>query len=294
MRRKGRRAGQVQGAWLAFLASALVLALLIGLLAWGAKKHDTPQATQPLIVYCAAGIKAPVEVIAREYEQQYGVPVQLQYGGSQTLLANIELAERGDLYLPGDDSYLHMAQKKDLLAETLPLAHMTPVLAVRKSNPKNLHTLQDVLRGDTRLSQANPDAAAVGKLTRDALRKCGQWDAWQKHVIVSKTTVNDVANDIALGAVDAGIVWDVVARQMPALEMVSLPELSTATAHVAVGVLTKSPQPTAALRFRALPGVTRSGAALLRECGFYACRGRSLGRDAGVAALRGSHAAAGH
>src|SRR6185437_2492310 len=213
MRRKKQRMAQVHGAWLAFLASVLVLAVLIGLLAWGAKKPDTSTTTQPLMVYCAAGIKTPVEAIAQEYERQYSVPVQLQYGGSQTLLTKIELKGEGDLYLPGDDSYLHMARKKDLLAETLPLARMMPVLAVRKGNPKHLHTLQDILNGDTRLSQANPDAAAVGKLTREAMQKSGQWEAWRKHVVVSKTTVNDVANDIALGAVDAGIVWDAVVRQ---------------------------------------------------------------------------------
>jgi molybdenum ABC transporter molybdate-binding protein len=234
---------------LAFLASAAVLGVLVGLLAWESKQREVPGTTQPLIVYCAAGIKAPVEAIAREYQRQYGVPVQLQYGGSQTLLANIELSERGDLYLPGDDSYLSMARKKDLVAEILPLACMTPVLAVPKGNPKHIHSLQDVLNGDVRLSQANPDAAAVGKLAREALQKIGRWDAWQKRVLVSKATVNDVANDIAVGAADAGIVWDALVRQMPALEMVPLPELSSSTAHIAVGLLKKSPQPTAALRF---------------------------------------------
>ncbi|HWG44577.1 MAG TPA: molybdate ABC transporter substrate-binding protein [Gemmataceae bacterium] len=273
MRRKKQRMAQVHGAWLAFLASVLVLAVLIGLLAWGAKKPDTSTTTQPLMVYCAAGIKTPVEAIAQEYERQYSVPVQLQYGGSQTLLTKIELKGEGDLYLPGDDSYLHMARKKDLLAETLPLARMMPVLAVRKGNPKHLHTLQDILKGDTRLSQANPDAAAVGKLARDALQKRGQWEAWQKHVIVSKTTVNDVANDIALGAADAGIVWDSVVRQMPALEMVALPELSSATAHVAVGVLKGSPQPMAALRFARYLAAHDRGANHFRKAGFTPVEG---------------------
>jgi ABC-type molybdate transport system substrate-binding protein len=126
---------------------------------------------------------------------------------------------------------------------------MAPVLAVPKGNPKHLQSLQDVLKGDIRLSQANPDAAAVGKLARDALQKNGCWDDWQKRVVVSKTTVNDVSTDIIVGAVDAGIVWDALVRQMPALDMIALPELSSEVAHIAVGVLKKGPQPAAALRF---------------------------------------------
>jgi molybdenum ABC transporter molybdate-binding protein len=258
---------------MAFLASVFLLTVLIGLLFLDSKKRDTPAEAQPLIVYCAAGIKAPVEAIAREYEHFYGVPVQVQYGGSQTLLANLEVSARGDLYLPGDDSYLQLARKKDLLAEVLPLARMAPVLAVHKGNPKHLQSLQDVLKDDIRLSQANPDAAAVGKLTRDALRKNGQWDAWQKHVVVSKTTVNDVANDITVGAVDGGIVWDALVRQTPALDMIALPELSSEAAHIAVGVLKKGPRPSAALRFARYLAARDRGLLQFQKDGFTPVEG---------------------
>ncbi|HEY7310674.1 MAG TPA: molybdate ABC transporter substrate-binding protein [Gemmataceae bacterium] len=273
MRRQRRRTAQIHGACLAFLASVLVLAALIGFLLWDSHKSGADAEARTLIVFCAAGIKAPVEKAARDYERAYGVPVRLQYGGSQTLLANIEVSERGDLYLPGDDSYLLAARKKGLVAEILPLARMTPVLAVRKGNPKNLHSLQDVLTSDSRLSQANPDAAAVGKLTRDALRRSGQWDAWQKQVLVSKPTVNDVANDVAVGAVDAGIVWDALVRQTPALEMVVLPELSAANAHVAVGVLNRGTQPSAALRFARYLAARDRGLPLFEQDGFTPVEG---------------------
>jgi molybdenum ABC transporter molybdate-binding protein len=250
-----------------------VLAALIAWLTWDSHRSEAIAQTRPLIVFCAAGIKAPVEKAARDYEQAYGVPVQLQYGGSQTLLANIEVSEQGDLYLPGDDSYLHTARKKGLVAEILPLARMMPVLAVRKGNPRGLRSLHDVLNRDSRLSQANPDAAAVGKLTRDALGQIKQWDAWQKHVVVSKPTVNDVANDVALGAVDAGIVWDALVRQTPALEMVTLPELSSASAHIAVGVLRQSTQPMAALRFARYLAARDRGLLLFEQDGFTPVEG---------------------
>src|SRR5262245_57417731 len=113
MTHKPRRYGQVNLAWLAFLASAGLLMALVAVLLWNPSDGSRP-VTEPLVVYCAAGIKAPVEALARDYEAAYGIPVQLQFGGSQTLLANMEVSRRGDLYLPADDSYIQLARDKDL------------------------------------------------------------------------------------------------------------------------------------------------------------------------------------
>ena len=58
--------------------------------------------------------------IARRYEEAYGVKVMLQYGGSGTLLNNLQLADKGDLYLAADHSYTDIARGKGLIAEELP------------------------------------------------------------------------------------------------------------------------------------------------------------------------------
>ena len=231
-----------------FLGSVALFAALVLLLVWSQRK-SAPSSKEPITVFCAAGIKTPVEAVAREYEKACGVPVRLQFGGSQTLLASAEIARMGDLFLPGDDSYVQLARDKKLIAETIPLARMTAVMAVRKGNPKNLRSLDDLLRADVKLAQANPDAAAIGKFVRAALQKSGQWNALEKRTAVFKPTVNDVANDLKLGTVDAGFVWDALAQQYPDLEMVRLPALESAVARITVGVLRSTKQPTAALRF---------------------------------------------
>jgi molybdenum ABC transporter molybdate-binding protein len=247
-RRYRDRAGQINSGWLLFLGSIGALAVLVGLLFW-LPAEQTTSGTRPLVVYCAAGLKAPVETIAKKYEQQYGVQVQLQFGGSQTLLANVEVSRLGDLYLPADDSYLVVARDKKLVAETIPAAEMNAVLAVAKGNPRKITSLDDLLKGDMRLAQANPDAAAIGKLTRAALVKSGHWEQVEKHTKVFKPTVNDVAADVQLGTVDAAFVWDSLVRQIPDLEAVDLPELADAQARMGIGVLTSCNQPAAALRF---------------------------------------------
>src|SRR5262245_49945166 len=133
------RSGKINVYLLAFIGSVAVLVALVGLLYWESRKPFTQEKQpEPLVVYCAAGLRTPVEAVAKEYEAAYGVPVQIQYGGSQTLLANIEVSHRGDLYIPADESYLKTARDKNLIDETIPLASMAPVLAVKQGNPKNL------------------------------------------------------------------------------------------------------------------------------------------------------------
>jgi len=70
------------------MRSLLSLVLLLGLAACS-KESGT---VQPIVVYCAAGLKGPVEAAAKAYEAGYQVPVSLHFGGSQTLLANVEVS----------------------------------------------------------------------------------------------------------------------------------------------------------------------------------------------------------
>ena len=70
-----------------------------------------------LTFYCAAGIRLPIKQIVVDYEREYGVQVQVQYGGSGTLLSNIQTAGIGDLYLAADESYIQRAREKKLLVE---------------------------------------------------------------------------------------------------------------------------------------------------------------------------------
>ena len=258
--------GRINGAWLAFLGSILLFAVLVGTLALPAASESSK--SPPLLVYCAAGLKLPVTAIAKEYEKETGVPIQLNFGGSQTLLAEFDIIKRGDLYLPADESYLDMAQKKDLIAEVIPLASMSVILAAKKGNPKGIKALDDLLKDDVKLSQTNPDAAAVGKLTRDKMEKLGRWEGLKKHTAVFKGTVNDVAVDIKIGSVDAGFVWDAFLVQYPEFEKIPIPELDDVSAQMSVAVLKSSADATAALRFARYLGAHDKGLKEFERNGF--------------------------
>ncbi len=202
-----------------------------------------------LIVFCAASNQAVLESIRREYELETGRSVTTQYGGSQTLLAQLELSGQGDLYLPADDSYLALAKEKGLVDAVFPIAKMRCGVAVQKGNPLKVKDLASLISSEVRLVQANPEAAAIGKLTRQSLLDTGQWQPLAEATEAFRGTVIEVVNDIAVGAADAGIVYDAALHSYPDLEFIAIPELRGAHSQVSVGVLKSSANATAALDF---------------------------------------------
>lgn len=238
-------------------------------------REGGPRAEYPLVFYCAAGIKPPVEALVKQYEKEYGVRVQLQYGGSGTLLSNIRVARRGDLYLAADSSYTDIAAEQGLIREVLPLAYMRPVIAVQQGNPLNIRTSEDLLRDEVRVTLGNPETASIGKQTMRAFMESGHWDRLRRHVEdngVFKPTVPEVANDIKLGAADAAVVWDATVNQYDELEAVPVPELTPYRKTISLAVLDASEQPTAALRLARYLN-SRIGNKVFREMGYDAVEG---------------------
>ncbi len=235
--------------------------------------EPTGSDSDELILFCAASNQAVVEAIREDYEAETGRSVQIQYGASQTLLSQMEVTGAGDLFLPADDSYLKMARDKSMIDEELKIARMRAVVAVAKGNPKNIQSFSDLLRDDVRLVQANPEAAAVGKLVRDVLRRDGLWNDLEQATDAFRTTVTDVANDVVVGAADAAIVFDAVLHPYPQLEAVQLDELAEGTSQVSVGVSAGTMRPASALHFARYLSAADRGLPVYTEHGFEVDRG---------------------
>ena len=74
--------------------------IFLGVFAWALSGlvggGGGPTGGEELFFYCGAGIRKPVEAAARAYEKEYNVKVQIQPGGSNTLLSNLQVSGRGD------------------------------------------------------------------------------------------------------------------------------------------------------------------------------------------------------
>ncbi|HSH95194.1 MAG TPA: molybdate ABC transporter substrate-binding protein [Roseimicrobium sp.] len=232
----------------------------------GAPAKPAPSAKIALTVYCAAGLKKPVEAIAEQYRQEQGVDVLLQYGGTSTLLSQIRVSKRGDLFIAADDGSLSDAKKYEVIREVLPLVQQHPVIAVRTGNPKGVKAMADLLRDDVKIALANPEAASIGKITR-SIAGAG-WEKLSGHATVMKPTVTEIATDLSIGAVDAAVIWDSTVKQFKGIEAVEVPELSARQENASVAVLTSATQPSESLKFARYLNAPDKGGVIFQKFGF--------------------------
>jgi molybdate transport system substrate-binding protein len=222
--------------------SVAVVAALVGVLALSGGP------AQQGMIYCAAGLQPPVSEILSAYEAAHHIKFATKFAGSGSLLSEIRVAG-GDLFLAADRLYLTQADQMKLVTEVVPIAYQYPIIVVPKGNPQRITGLSDLLKPGVRLSLADPQRAAIGKVVSGILDRDGRWAALWKRAVIQRETVNEVANDVKLAAADAGIVWNVTAVQYPDLEAIHVPEFDRSKNEIAVGLLSTSKDPQAAHEF---------------------------------------------
>jgi molybdate transport system substrate-binding protein len=230
--------------------------------------------SQELTMYCAASMKPAVEQIAKTYQKEYGIKVNLQYGGSGTLLSNLTIVKRGDLYLAADESYMKNAVERGLVEETQPLVYLKPVIAVAVTNPHNIFGLNDLKSNKLRFAIANPDAASIGRITKKILTETGWSEELSPFIAVMKPTVNELANDIKIGSIDAAIIWDAVANQYPELEYISVLEWDRYKQQTVVGILKSSENKATSLNFLRYLSASNKGLATFSALGYNPIEGQ--------------------
>jgi molybdate transport system substrate-binding protein len=256
--------------------AALLLIVGLALLVVSSFQHksSSPQTNSSnpvLTVYCAAGIKKPVEEIAKQYLLEEKIQVQLQFGGTGTLLSQIRVAKQGDLFIAADDKSLEDARKLGVIHEVFPMVQQHPVIAVAAGNPKKIQGLDDLLREDVRVALANPEAASIGKVVKSVLGE--KWGALAKRATVMKPTVTEIAADLSLGTVDAAVVWDSTVSQFKGIEALDVAPLSSKQENGSAAVLMASTQPTAAIKFARYLTAPEKGGKVFAGQGFTPING---------------------
>ena len=243
------------------VTTALALALLVLALSVVGGWFGQATSNQPLVVYCAAGVRPAVEPMADQYKAEFGIAIEIQSGSSGALEAQIRASKglrSGDLYIPAaEDPFIdrnragtaaaEQTGREPFLAEVIPLAKFRLVLAVAPGNPKNIRSLDDLFKPGISYLTAN-DEAAVGRKTKEVLEAAGQWERVRKSGR-QLPTVTEIVTSVLLGSnADAGFIWDANARQHN-LEIVEIPELQSEPSRISASVITTSTNPTGALRF---------------------------------------------
>src|SRR4030042_194717 len=91
-------------------------------------------AVDSLMVFAGAASKPPTEEAAKAFEAQTGVKVDVIFGGSGYVLAQMMLGKKGDIYFPGSSDFMETAKKKKVVYEETErkVVYLVPAINVRK------------------------------------------------------------------------------------------------------------------------------------------------------------------
>lgn len=192
----------------------------------GTNGELTPSATenpQSLHVYCGAGMRKPMDEIGSLFEEKYGTSINYNYAGSNTLLSQMELTHKGDIYMPGATYYFDIAKEKGFTDHEQLIAYHVPVIAVPEGNPANITSLNDLAKLGVNVILGDSKACAIGKLGNKILEKNGIYETVEQNIIARGATVNELVIYVSMNQADASIIWEDLVINSEKIGTVTIP-----------------------------------------------------------------------
>ncbi len=165
----------------------------------------------PLLVLVGGTMRPVMERLASEYTEKTGKEVDIDSAGSGELLIRIETQEKGDLYVC-HDPFQRMLMRKGLGVEGWTLAVVTPTIVVAEGNPKGIKGVPDLAGDGLKLAMTHPTHSTTGWIIPTIFEKAGKREEIEANIVKRTRGGGSAANLVAIGDVDAAIVWNAVAH----------------------------------------------------------------------------------
>lgn len=200
-------------------------------------------AESSLLVFAGAASKPAAEEIIKIFSQEKRVKVDITFGGSGFVLAQMKIAQKGDLYFPGSSDFMEKAKREKLVypeSERI-IAYLLPALNVPRGNPKQIKSLRDLAKPGLRIGIADPETVCVGTYAVEVIERnlAGEEkERVRKNIVAMVESCEKTANIVALKSVDVVIGWEVFGKWDPQrIETVLLrPEEIPRLGYLPVGI----------------------------------------------------------
>ena len=263
---------------LSFLAltAAFILAVAAGGCAAAASQGETPSDT--VTVFAAASLAEPFRAVADAFEADNpGVEVKFDFAGSQALRTRLEHGARADVFASADWEQMAAVRKANLLGNVPEYFATNRMAVVAPTGSSAVQSLDDLARPGVSIAIASAEvpAGAYARATLDLMAASEDFaDDFAadvlSNVVTHETNVRAVAQKVALGEVDAGMVYETDARATQhgdAFRVIEIPLQFNPAAEYPIATLGESVNTQAALDFIAFVQGD-DGQAILREYGF--------------------------
>ena len=211
---------------------------------------STPAATAvsgSITVFAASSLTDAFNQAATAFKAANpGVKVTFNFGGSPTLVTQLDQGANADVLATADQPNMKNAQDKGLIREpTETFARNRLAIIVPKSNPGKITTPADLAKSGLKLVLAEK-TVPVGSYARQSLAKFNGKESYPadfdaqvlKNVVSDESNVKSVVTKVQLGEADAGIVYvtDVTPGVAGDITQIAIPDAYNVIASYPIAV----------------------------------------------------------
>ena len=166
-----------------------------------------PAQGESLTVAAAPSLRAPFQEILRMFEQEYGVPVEVQYGPSHTHRRQIEQGAPIDVFLSESLQEVETLHHKGLtlLGGPRQYAQSSLVLVMSSASAATAVSFGEPA-GALRVAIVDPKASSVGAIAVKALKQMDPSAQHHARLVLAPHT-DEVVRLVSGGEADVGVVY---------------------------------------------------------------------------------------
>ena len=256
------------------LAALVMAAAAVGCAA--AAREAAPVDT--VTVFAASSLAEPFRAVADAFEADNpGVKVTFNFAGSQALRTQLEHGARADVFASADWEQMAAVRQANLLGNTPEYFATNRLAVIAPAGSDAVRSLDDLARPGVTIAIASAEApaGAYARATLNIMAESGDFpddfaDRALANAVTHETNVRAVAQKVALGEVDAGMVYETdakAAQYRDPFRVIEIPLHFNPAAEYPIATLGEAVNPQLARDFIAFVQGD-DGQAILREYGF--------------------------
>jgi molybdate transport system substrate-binding protein len=226
---------------------------------------------QGMLIYCGITMVRPITELARNFEKKEPVTIRIAQGGSEDLYQSAKKAMQGDIYFPGEPSYLDKHKAEGLLGDYKVVGYNQMAIFVQKGNPKKVKPeLSELMRKDLVLTIGNAESGSVGQETKQLLDKFNMYPSAVKKAAFMMPDSRSLALSLKRGDADVTLSWRATAYfpdNAPYMDAIALDTSVTAPQALLLIQLKFSKTPALTRKFIDY-AASSEGQAVFRKFGF--------------------------
>ncbi len=251
----------------------LVLVTPFILLACDMQTYPEPESSpqRELLIYSGMTMIQPLQEISALIEQDEHCRIKITYGGSGHILKSVKVNQIGDLFFPGDKSYIDGLQEQGIITESVQVGYNEAGFFVQPGNPKQITSdLRQLQNRQLHVVIGSRKAGAIGRETEKILRQAGIYQEVLNNALYLTTDSKGLAQAIMKQDADLVLNWkatNYLSENIGKMEFVALPPEYSERQLLVMGLLTYSQHPQLARKIMQL-AASEVGQSIFRKYGF--------------------------